>query len=51
MNFWTPTWSPWADGRTDADLSWSVLYDYVIVFEYDTVTKEFVFDFRDDFTS
>ena len=51
MNFWTPTWSPWGDGRTDLNLPWYVYYDYVEVYTYNVKTKKFLLDFRDDFTA
>ena len=50
MNFWTPTWSPWGDGRNDSSMPWYVLYDYVEAYTYNTSTKQFSLDFRDDFS-
>ena len=49
MNFWTPTFSSWGHGLDPVDMPWYVLYDYVEVFHYDTVSKEFNLHWRDDF--
>ena len=29
MNFWTPTFSPWGDGRSNKNMPWYALYDFV----------------------
>ena len=50
MNFWTPTWSPWGDGRDDSFMPLYALYDYVEAYTFDVNTKEFNIDFRDDFS-
>ena len=49
MNFWTPSWSPWGDGRNDSSMPWYADYDYVEVSKYNSETKDFDFYWRDDF--
>lgn len=51
MNFWTPTFAGWGDGRNDWDMPWYVHYDYVEVHKYNQATKGFDFHWRDDFNS
>ena len=49
MNFWTPTFHSWGKGFDPADMPWYVLYDYVEVYNYNSDSKSFDLDWRDDF--
>jgi len=51
MNFWTPTFSGWGDGRNDSTMPWYTEYDYVEVYSYNWGTKGFDFAWRDDFNN
>jgi len=51
MNFWTPSWSPWGDGRNDSSMPWYADYDWVETYTYNHNTKGFDFHWRDDFNS
>ncbi len=51
MNFWTPTWSPWADHFDDAAMPWYAKYDFIEVHDYDHDKKDFKLRWRDDFNS
>jgi len=49
MNFWTPTWSPWGDNLDASDMPYYARYDYVEVWDYNADTKDFEFNWREDF--
>ena len=51
MNFWTPTWTEWGSGLNDSDMPWSLLYDWVEVYQYDQYADNFRFMWRDDFNN
>ena len=51
MNFWTPTFAGWGDGRDPSSMPWYVNYDYVETYHYNTSTKQFTFAWKDDFNS
>jgi len=49
MNFWTPTWFPWNQNFSDADLPWEAKYDFVETYTWNEHTGGFDFHWRDDF--
>ena len=51
MNFWTPTFKSWAQGFDAKDMPWDVEYDYVETYVYNTETKGFDFNWRDNFNT
>jgi beta-glucanase (GH16 family) len=51
MNFWTPTWYPWNDQFSEADLPWETKYDYVETYTWNDYTNSFDWYWRDDFNS
>ena len=51
MNFWTPTWYPWNEKFSDADLPWEVKYDFVETYTWNSHTGGFDFYWKDDFSS
>jgi len=50
MTYWSPTMSGWGDGFNDSTMPWYLFYDWVEVHTYDTKTKEFSLEWREDFT-
>lgn len=51
MNYWTPTTNGWGDQLDSSSMPWYALYDYVEVYKYDDLVKEFKFEWKDDFTA
>ena len=51
MNFWTPTFESWGKGFDPKDMPWTVEYDYVETYTYNTETKGFDFNWRDNFNT
>ena len=51
MNFWTPTFAGWGDNFNDSGMPWFTRYDWVEVYRYNSNTKGFDFEWRDDFDS
>ena len=49
MNFWTPTFLSWSKGFDASDMPWTVEYDYVETYTYNTEKKNFEFHWRDNF--
>jgi len=43
MNFWTPTFESWGKGLDAKDMPWTVEYDYVETYTYNSHTKSFEF--------
>ena len=51
MNFWTPTFESWGKGLDAKDMPWTVEYDYVETYTYNSHTKGFDFHWRDSFNT
>ena len=51
MNFWTPTWDDWGQGRNDSTMPWYAKYDWVEVYDYNQGSDSFTLRWRDDFNS
>ena len=51
MNFWTPEFEPWVNGRDDSDMPWYTRYDWVEVYDWDSQSGNFNLRWRDDFDS
>ena len=54
MNYWSTRSDEhppedWHAGFEDADMPWSALYDYVEMYDYNEITKDFELRWRDDF--
>jgi hypothetical protein len=42
--------SGWGDGFNDTTMPWYIYYDWVETYHYNTSTKEFTLNWREDFT-
>ena len=51
MNFWTPTFAAWAQGFDGKDMPWTVEYDYVEAYTFNSATGGFDFHWKDDFNT
>lgn len=51
MNFWTPTFESWGKGIDIKDMPWYVKYDYIETYTYNSETKGFDFNWRDNFNT
>jgi len=51
MNFWTPTFEAWAAGFDGKDMPWTVEYDYVEAYTFNSATGGFDFHWKDDFNT
>ena len=49
MNFWTPTFNPWAHGLDDKDMPWTLEFDFIEAYTYNHNTDWFDFHWKDNF--